>query len=264
MALDRFVWRRNKPQHLYSDNGTNFIGAKNALHKVYQMLQPGSDSDKINKHLAEDRIQWHLIPPRAPNFGGLWEAAVKSLKGHMKRVIGNRLLKIDEMNTVVTQIEACLNSRPLTPLNNDPRDLEALTPGHFLIQRPLTAIAEPNLSGLREGRLSRWQQVQNYSQQIWKCWSTDYLSSLQSRNKWTRQRDNFGIGSMVLLKEDNIPPLKWKLGRVEELHPGSDGNVRVVTVRTKEGSYRRGISKICILPLQNVPPIVEEQHPVQQ
>lgn len=194
----------------------------------------------------------------------LQSGARRDRDGSNLRVIGSRMLKIDEMHTVVTQIEACLNSRPLTPLSNDPSDLEVLTPGHFLIQRPLTAIPEPNLSELPEGRLSRWQRAQNYSQQIWKCWSTDYLSSLQIRNKWTRQRSNFAIGTMVLLKEDNIPPLKWKLGRVTELFPGPDGNVRVVTVRTKDGSFRRAISKICILPLQDVEPNAEEQYPGHQ
>lgn len=228
------------------------------------MFQQQQFQERVSTEAARDLIELKFIPARSPNFGGLWEVAVKSLKGHMKRVIGSRMLKIDEMHTVVTQIEACLNSRPLTPLSNDPSDLEVLTPGHFLIQRPLTAIPEPNLSELPEGRLSRWQRVQNYSQQIWKCWSTDYLSSLQIRNKWTRQRSNFAIGTMVLLKKDNIPPLKWKLGRVTELFPGPDGNVRVVTVRTKDGSFRRAISKICILPLQDVEPNAEEQYPGHQ
>lgn len=264
-ALRRFVARRGRPDIILCDNATNFVGARRELNELHRLFQRQQFQERVSSDAVRDLIEFKFIPARSPNFGGLWEAAVKSLKGHMRRVIGNRMLKFDEFYTVVTQIEACLNSRPLTPLSNDPRDLDVLTPGHFLIQRPLTAVTEPSLSEIPEGRLSRWQRVQSYSQLIWKRWSTDYLSTLQSRNKWTRQRTNLGVGTMVLLKEDNIPPLKWKLGRITEVHPGPDGNTRVVTVRTKDGSFRRAISKICILPLQDNQQNVEERsNAVQQ
>ncbi|XP_062711534.1 uncharacterized protein LOC134289564 [Aedes albopictus] len=145
MALDRFVWRRNKPQHLYSDNGTNFVGAKNELHALYSMLQPGSDNDKIAKHLAEDNIQWHLIPPRAPNFGGLWEAAVKVAKTHLVRQLGSALLSFEELSTVLIKIEGCMNSRPLLPLSSDPNDLGALTPAHFLVKNMIRPLPETDV-----------------------------------------------------------------------------------------------------------------------
>lgn len=155
------------------------------------------------------------------------------------------------MSTVLPQIEAILNSRPLTPISNDPLDFEALTPGHFLVQRPLTAIAEPSLEGTQNNRLSMWQRAQDYVQQIWKKWSVQYLSDLHNRTKWTRKRNNISVGTLILLKEDNLPPLKWKLGRVADTHAGSDGNIRVVTVKTQDGLYRRAISKICVLPIRD-------------
>ncbi|XP_062538360.1 uncharacterized protein LOC134206648 [Armigeres subalbatus] len=250
-ALRRFVARRGKPIEIYCDNATNFVGARRQLSELDRMFQRQQLQEQLCAETSRDSITFKFIPAKSPNFGGLWEAAVKSLKGHMKRVIGNRMLKPDEMHTIVAQIEACLNSRPLTPLSNDPNDLEALTPGHFLVQRPLTAMPEPRLLELPENRLSRWQMMQRFNQIIWRRWSTDYLSNLQSRNKWTKHRNNLNVGTMVLLKEDNIPPLKWRLGRVTEIHPGQDENVRVVTVRTKEGQYRRAISKICILPIRD-------------
>ncbi|XP_062541004.1 uncharacterized protein LOC134209035 [Armigeres subalbatus] len=258
-ALRRFTARRGRPVLILCDNATNFVGARRQLYEIHNIFRQDQFQDRVSTEAAQDSIEFKFIPARSPNFGGLWEAAVKSVKGHMRRVIGNRMLKCDEMQTVVAQIEACLNSRPLTPMSNDPTDLEVLTPGHFLIQRPLTAVPEPNLSELPENRLSRWQRVQQYSQVIWRRWSTDYLSSLQSRNRWTRSRDNLTVGTMVLLKEDNVPPLKWRLGRVTEVHPGADGNVRVVTVRTKDGSYRKEVSKICILPIRDGQPAAEGQ-----
>lgn len=183
-ALRRFVARRGRPELIFCDNASNFVGARRELRELERMFRQQQFQDQVSTEAAQASIDFKFIPARSPNFGGLWEAAVKSLKGHMRRVVGNRMLKYDEMHTVMLQIEACLNSRPLTPLSNDPGDLEALTPGHFLIQRPLTAVPEPSLHNLPENRLSRWQRVQNYSQIIWKRWSTDYLSNLQSRNKW--------------------------------------------------------------------------------
>ncbi|XP_065090827.1 FACT complex subunit spt16-like [Ochlerotatus camptorhynchus] len=117
---------------------------------------------------AEDQINFRFIPARSPNFGGLWESAVKSFKLLFKRTIGVHTLLYDEMQTILTQVEAVLNSRPLTPLSNDPDEYEALTSGHFLIQRPLTAIPEPDLDGIPENRLSAWQKAQCFTQQLWK------------------------------------------------------------------------------------------------
>lgn len=257
-ALKRFVARRGKPEVIFCDNATNFVGARRQLSELHQLFRAEQFKNAVVTETAKEAIEFKFIPAKSPNFGGLWEAAVKSLKGHMRRVIGTNVLRSDEMLTVATQIEACLNSRPITPLSNDHRDLEALTPGHFLVQRPLTAIPEPSLAEISENRLSRWQRVQKFSQTIWKRWSTDYLSDLHNRNKWTRRRDNLQIGTMVLMKEDNLPPLKWQLGRITEIHPGTDGNVRVVTVRTQNGTFRRGIQKICILPIHDSQPLVNE------
>lgn len=160
----------------------------------------------------------------------------------------------------MVQIEACLNSRPLTPLSSDPNDLEVLTPGHFLVQRPLISMPEPSYEDIPENRLSMWQRTQQFVRQIWKKWSNQYLSTLHSRTKWTRQRDNLAVGTMVLLKEENLPPLKWQLGRVTKVRFGKDGNVRVAVVKTKDGVYERGISKICILPIKDNQPTLQEEN----
>lgn len=250
-AFKRFVARRGKPALVMCDNALNFVGAKRQLNEMQQLFLNQGFCDSVTRGAVEEGIEFRFIPARSPNFGGLWEAAVKSFKGHFKRTIGDKVLQHDEMCTVLPQIEAVLNSRPLTPISSDPLDFEALTPGHFLVQRPLIAIAEPSLEDIPQNRLSMWQRVQDYVQQIWKKWSTQYLSDLHNRTKWTRKRDNIAIGTLVLLKEDNLPPLKWKLGRVVDIHAGSDRNIRVVTVKTQDSQYRRAISKICILPIRD-------------
>ncbi|XP_053691014.1 uncharacterized protein LOC128739545 [Sabethes cyaneus] len=250
-AFRRFVARRGKPSVVMCDNGCNFVGARRELDELRRVFLAQQSQQTIVSEAADEGIEFKFIPAKSPNFGGLWEAAVKSMKQHLRRAIRTKTLTPDELQTVLVQIEACLNSRPLTPLSNDPGDFEALTPGHFLSQRPLTAIPEPSLQEVPENRLSRWQRTQDFLQRIWRKWSTQYLSDLHNRTKWTRQRNNLFVGTMVLVKEDNLPPLKWALGRVTHVTKGADGNIRVVTVKTKDGSYTRAISKICVLPIRD-------------
>ncbi|XP_062699493.1 uncharacterized protein LOC134284534 [Aedes albopictus] len=247
MALDRFVWRRNRPQHLYSDNGTNFIGAKNALHKVYQMLQPGPDSDKISKHLAEENIQWHLIPPRAPNFGGLWEAAVKVAKAHLVRQLGSSLLSFEELTTILIRIEGCMNSRPLLPLSSDPNDLGTLTPAHFLVRNMIRPLPEVDIRNVPLNRLNQYEKLQKYSQNFWYRWRNEYLKELNQQYCANPKRYQVNVGDIVILKDESLGPARWPLARVMETHPGQDGVTRVATLRTSSGILKRAVSKICPL-----------------
>ncbi|XP_038116923.1 uncharacterized protein LOC119769092 [Culex quinquefasciatus] len=222
-ALKRFTARRGKPQLIMCDNAKTFVGAKRELDDLAKLFCDQQFHEAVVRDAAKESIEFKFIPPRSPNFGGLWEAAVKSFKTHFKKTIGLRVLQHDEFVTVLVQIEACLNSRPLTPLSSDPNDLDVLTPGHFLVQRPLAAVAEPDLAEVPENRLSAWQRTQDFVQQIWRKWSTQYLSDLHNRTRWTRQRNNLSCGMMVLLKEENLPPQMWHLGRVTDIRTGSDG-----------------------------------------
>lgn len=251
-ALRRFVARRGKPLLIECDNARNFTGAARELAALKHQFNSQQMQQTVTRACADDRIGFKFIPPRTPNFGGLWEAAVKSFKLHLKATLGTTVLTVEQLTTLLAQIEACLNSRPVTQLSTDPQDCEALTPGHFLIHRPLTAIAEPSLEGLPLSRLDRWQVVQEFLRRIWKRWVTEYLSGLQQRTKWTRQKDNIHVGTMVLVKDDNIPPMQWRLGRVIRIFSGNDGNIRVVDVKTKDGIVTRGIAKICVLPIRQL------------
>ena len=109
-AFRRFVSRRGLPQKMYSDNGKKFTGAAKELSNLVQQLS--RDPDLLD-FSSQRGIAWHFNPPSAPHFGGLWEAGVKSIKSHLKRTIGLSVLTFEELTTVLTQVEACLNSRPL-------------------------------------------------------------------------------------------------------------------------------------------------------
>ncbi|XP_029670940.1 uncharacterized protein LOC115240111 [Formica exsecta] len=168
-ALRRLTARRGLCRSLHNDCGTNFVGADAQLRAFFAASNP--EQRHIADQLASDRIQLCFNPPAAPHFGGLWEAAVKSLKHHLRRVLGETTLTYEEMSTLLTQIEACLNSRPLQALSDDPDDLAALTPGHFLVGSALNALPEPSLLETPIGRLSRWQQLQRMRDHFWARWS---------------------------------------------------------------------------------------------
>lgn len=251
-VLKRFVSRRGICKVIYSDNGLNFIGADNELKRTFNLLFDSETDISIKKFLEENNIVWHKIPAKSPSFGGLWEAGVKSAKFHMKRIIGNKVLNYEELLTVVSQIEAVMNSRPITPLSNDPNDFLALTPSHFLIGDLLTNIPEDDVTKVPENRLNMYRQLTQMVQHFWHRWSKEYISNLQNRTKWMFQTPTkVAVGTLILLKEDNLPPLLWKLGRIVTIHPGKDDIVRVVTVKTTSGLFTRAVGKICILPIES-------------
>ncbi|CAL1680984.1 unnamed protein product [Lasius platythorax] len=152
------------------------------------------------------------------------------------------------MSTVLAQIEACLNSRPILALTDDPDDVNALTPGHFLVGTALNAVPEPSLVEEPAGRLSRWQYLQQMRDHFWQRWSREYLHTLAARPKWWRTDAAPRIGDLCIMRSEQTPPGKWPLARITALHPGDDGEVRVVTMRTATTTLKRPVAKIVLLP----------------
>ncbi|XP_043465287.1 uncharacterized protein LOC122500431 [Leptopilina heterotoma] len=244
-AFRRFTSRRGIPSDIYSDNGTNFRGADRELSKTFQSLK--KDSDLVNC-FASDGTTWHFMPPIAPNFGGLWEAGVKSVKTHLRKLLLNSTPTAEELTTLLCQIESCLNSRPLVAINDDPESLDVLTPGHFLIGSALKIVPSPSLLNVNTNYLTRWQFYQRILETFWRSWSRVYLQTLQQRVKWFSKKPNLRIGDIVLLKNANSSPAKWDLARVIKCIFGRDGVVRVVHVKTSKSEYVRPISQLVLLP----------------
>jgi hypothetical protein len=203
---------------IYSDNATNFAGANNKLKEWYDIFQVEKHKSKLEEFLINNGVQWKFIPARFPHFGGLWEAAVKSMKNIVRKTLGDTHLTYEEFNTILTRAEAFLNSRPIIPLSTGPNDSGVLTPGHFLIGDSLLAIPEPDISDVKTNRLTRWRRLSHYSQIICKKWSREYLNQLQERKRWAGEKGpKLDVGTVVLVKDENIPPLNWKLGRVTKV-----------------------------------------------
>ncbi|XP_077286480.1 uncharacterized protein LOC143911478 [Arctopsyche grandis] len=247
-CLRRFVARRGRPNTIYSDNATNFVGASRELVNLVKLIYERPHEEKLLRYVASEGIRWKFNPPRAPHMGGLWEAAVKSMKIHLNKVLKATTLNFESFCTVLTQIEACMNSRPLSPLSSDPLDLLPLTPGHFLIGRSLLAL--PMEVKYNTNVHANLLQIQLTTAAFWKRWSAEYLHSLQLRNKWKKDSsNNLSVGQMVLLKEEHMLPTRWVLGRVTKSYPGPDGRVRVVDVFTASGEFRRSSHLVAPLPI---------------
>lgn len=247
-AFNRFIARRGKCTHIWSDQGRNFIGANRELAEAFKeacLELPGNMADI----LSLDGTQWHNIPAYSPNFGGLWESGVKSTKYHLKRIL-TKNLTFEEMTTTLCQIESCLNSRPLVPIDaSDPDVIDPLTPGHFLIGEAPVVIPSPDLRNVSVTKLSRWQYTQKLVRDFWHRWQSEFITRLQERPKWMKRQKELEPGDIVIVKEDGLPPGKWSLGRITHKHVGPDGNTRVYSLKCRGEIIKRTNTRLCELPI---------------
>jgi len=173
------------------------------------------------------------------------------MKLHLKRTLGSHIPTYEELCTLLFEIEACLNSRPCVPYLVILFNSTYLSPGHFLIGEPLTQLPSIDYTNVKCKSLSRWQTYQQQLQQFWHQWSSDYLHDLQRRRRWHRTTPSLQPGDLVLLREDNTMPLHWPTAVITKTHPGKDGKVQVVTLRTPNGTFKCPTTKICPLPPAN-------------
>lgn len=138
-----------------------------------------------------------FLPPYSPNFGGIWEAGVKSVKHHLRCILTARLT-FEEMTTTLCQIEICLNYRPLTPIDNTDTDFKILIYSPFLIGEAPDTVPSPDLCNFNVSSLSRWQFTQRLVRHFRRQLQTEYLSRLQERPKWLKRMKEFEIGDIVL------------------------------------------------------------------
>lgn len=244
IAYTKFVSKRGHPEIMYSDRGTNFICADAELKSALQSWQ----SDQVQRYVRLKGTEWKYITPSAPHEGGVWEAAVKQLKYHLKRVIGVQKYSFQGISALLSGVEACLNSRPLCKMSDDPDDREPLTPAHFLIGRSLKLPIGEKSDKPPYSIKRLYVQLQFQIQAFWKQFSNDYIQSLTQLPKWRTEQENLKIGQLVVIKADNVAPTYWPMGRIMQIYKGNDGKVRSVLLKTQTGQLERSIRKICVLP----------------
>ena len=243
MAIRRMASRRGYPGAIYSDNGTNLHGAERELREA----QAEVSQDKVVSHLTPVGTEWHFNPPAAPHMGGAWERLVRSVKTALKAVLKERAPKEEVLTTLLAEVEALLNSRPLTHVSCDPVDQDSLTPNHFLLGVPSIhspgKFTEADLCSRKQ-----WRIAQTLADHFWRRWVKEYLPTLTRRTKWHRRNDaEVQVGDIVVVVDKDLPRGTWPRGKVTAVYPGADNHVRVVDVKMQAGVYRRPVAKICVL-----------------
>ncbi|XP_055527103.1 uncharacterized protein LOC129719731 [Wyeomyia smithii] len=245
MAFRRFVARRGAPQEVFSDNGTNFVGANRQLSEEKQKIR-----DIVQDCAAtftNANTQWHFNVPAAPHMGGPWERMVKSVKVAMKAVSDSTRHPSDEvLETIMLEADAIVNSRPLTYVSLEAEDDEALTPNHFLLygrtglKQPITEPVQGNI--LRDS----WKLAQHIIDDFWRRWVREYLPMLTRRTKWFEPVKPLKPGDLVVIIDEQARN-RWERGRILETFPDKSGQVRRATVQTARGVLARPAVKLAVL-----------------
>ena len=162
---------------------------------------------------------------------------MKSLKHHLKRLASTVTFAFEDFYTLVTEIEAILKSQTVTPISSDPNDLLVITPGHLLIGDSLTSLPESDYRTIASNRLSTWQHIRKIKRHFGTRRHREYLNELTTRTKWTSGQHPIKKGTLVRIREDDVPPMQWPHGRVIQVHPGSDGVIRTATIKTAKGTF---------------------------
>ena len=241
LAFRRFCSRRGRPKLMWSDNGTNFVGADKELRQAIKSM------DK--QAIAQSRLDvtWKFNPPSSPWMGGAWEILVKIVKKALKTIVADRVFAEESLLTFLCEVESMVNSRPLTPVSEDSNDMEALTPNHFLINRRNDNTSPGVFNDNELGMRRKWRSVQAATQMFWGRFIKEYLPSLNTRSKWYSKQKPIKLGDMVLIKCDSVPRGSWPLARVIELCAGKDEVIRTVKIRSGDKEFLRPVQKLCVL-----------------
>ena len=230
-ALRCFIAIRGAVRQIRSDQGTNFLGARNELERCLMEL----DKERISTYLARKECDFLMNVPEASHMGGIWERQIRTVRSVMSSVLAQAKGRLDDssLRTFFYEAMSIVNSRPLTTNTiNDPKSVEPLTPNHLLTMKPTVPLPPPG-KFVQEDLYARkrWRRVQYLSEQFWSRWRREYLTNISLRQQWHVPKRNMQVGDIVIVKDDNIPRNEWKLARVVEAREEDDGLVRKVNIQ---------------------------------
>ena len=240
-CFKRFVARRGIPRVIISDNSKTFKAADKVIAEIL-------NRPEIEEFFAGVRVKWNFNLEKAPWWGGFFERLVKSTKRCLKKIIGTTRLSYEELQTVLVEVDAILNSRPLTYVSSEDLE-EPLTPSHLLTGRRLISLPDPqdseddpdyHASHTPEVLTRRMKHLTVMLDHFWKRWKWEYLVELREMHRYaqkpTTPHEPVSVGDVVLVYDEDHPRIFWKLAKVEGLLKGSDGVVRGAKVRVRSGN----------------------------
>ena len=258
LAFRRFISRRSLPRLMISDNGTTFHAAAKQIRQLYS-------SQNLHTALTQKGTQWQFIPKRAPWYGGMWERLIGVMKTTIKKILGSASVNLQTLQTIITEVEAMMNDRPITYVSSARDDPEPLTPSHLLHGRRLTTLPSddnmvtnltPGYNTSRDDVRQREKRRELLIDHYWQRWKHEYLTSLREyqRSNGTNKQ-MIRVGDVVIVQDDFIPRLQWNLAVVDELLTGNDGFSRAARIRTVKGITTRPIVKLYPLEVVQKPDI---------
>lgn len=247
LCLRRFIAQRGTPEEIISDNAQQFKLASETIDQVWKNMTKCAD---VQNYASTKGITWSFIVELAPWMGGFYERIVSVVKRSPRKAVGRKLLTDSQFQTVIKEVEAVVNSRPLVYVGDDINSSITLTPGHFLGLNPTTGIPEtehfdedetyePQQSAAAK-LLAIWKKGQRLIDNFWKIWKNDYLLNLRERTQTKLKTNRIlsemipSVGDVVLIKDD-LPRGQWKLSRIVDLLNSSDGQIRSAKVKTASG-----------------------------
>ena len=248
LALRRFIAIRGPVSCIRCDNGTNFVGASNELKASLNSMEEGPIKSFLLSQGCE--INFVFNPPSASHFGGVFERQIRTIR----KVLTGLLLEQDSrisdecLSTLLHEVAAIVNCRPLSHINLSDASIEPLTPNHLLTQKSRVVVSPPG-TFVREDLYiaKRWRRVQYLANLFWTRWRHEYLATINKRKKWNNQRRNLQVDDIVLISDDNAPRSSWRLARVIELYPSDDGLVRSVKLQLSTSRLDRHGKRMCDL-----------------
>ena len=222
-AFYRMASRRGFPDEMYSDNRTNLKAADKELKQLITEIEP----EKIQESVANKGVTWYFNRPAAPHFGGVHETMIKAAKKAIKGILGHADITYEELMTAIVGAEGPINFRPLTYQSANPAEDTPLTPNHFLHAQIGGQFAPTSVDNTHFNPRKRWRRVQELVRHFW---HREWIPGLSGRKKWNQERQDLQTGEFVLVMSTDTARGNWPLGRVTEVYPGQDGQVRVAKI----------------------------------
>ena len=241
-CLRRFTSRRGTPRIIVSDNAKTFKAAKGILRELFE-------SEEVSDCLTSKGIDWRFNLERAPWWGGFFETMVGLAKAYLRRVLGRARLTFDELRTVLVEVEATLNSRPLT-YQYDEVGSEVLTPSHLMYGRRITSL--PDGQGVtgecsnKAHSIARFKYVSTILEHFRNRWKREYLRNLREFHKvgvCERRSELVKPGDVVIVFEQGKKRGEWKTGVVQDLIRGKDEVARGARVCVMSNGRRQVLSR---------------------